>query len=346
MDLYASGTVSAACKHPEAWPVSVQPSFDACMYVKHVCVHVHGNVLCEFYIDTNCNHTLRLGAALNIAAGSRMRNTLKQHRVSNCRTPRACQLSITLERPASRHFALANAGSTAPTSTPSNLVLQSLKAAQHDPAPHVALLLQAVAFDVDSTFCEDESIDELAAFLGVGAQVAALTAQAMGGSVDFKTALTQRLAVMQPSRAAVAKFLIEHPHRISPGIPELLTLLRQQGKEVFLVSGGFRQIIHPLAQHLDIPLDNVFANNLLFQEDGSYAGFDTNEFTCRSGGKPAALRHIQAGVRHHLEHTGSCPPSLLTTSLRQCLSACLAIETAPASCCHGDRLTGPILALN
>ncbi|KAJ9505038.1 hypothetical protein QJQ45_020199 [Haematococcus lacustris] len=251
---------------------------------------------------------------MNVAAGSRMRNTLIQHvrprprpllprpharhsplaevrlqRVSlgaatpSCRTPRACQSSTTLERPASRQLALANAGSTAPTSAPSNLVLQSLKAAQ------------AVAFDVDSTFCEDESIDELAAFLGVGAQVAALTAQAMGGSVDFKTALTQRLAVMQPSRAAVAKFLIEHPHRISPGIPELLTLLRQQGKEVFLVSGGFRQIIHPLAQHLDIPLDNVFANNLLFQEDGSYAGFDTNEFTCRSGGKPAALRHIQAG---------------------------------------------------
>ncbi|KAL6759617.1 phosphoserine phosphatase [Haematococcus lacustris] len=224
---------------------------------------------------------------MNAPPRFKMRNTLIQHRVSlgaatpSCRTPRTCQSSTTLERPASRHLALANAGSTAPVSAPSNLVLQSLKAAQ------------AVAFDVDSTFCEDESIDELAAFLGVGAQVAALTAQAMGGSVDFKTALTQRLAVMQPSRAAVAKFLIEHPHRISPGIPELLTLLRQQGKEVFLVSGGFRQIIHPLAQHLDIPLDNVFANNLLFQEDGSYAGFDTNEFTCRSGGKPAALRHIQ-----------------------------------------------------
>ncbi|KAJ9532761.1 hypothetical protein QJQ45_010885 [Haematococcus lacustris] len=122
---------------------------------------------------------------------------------------------------------LLHAGSTAPTSAPSNLVLQSLKAAQvANPRKWGA----------------------------------------MGGSVDFKTALTQRLAVMQPSRAAVAKFLIEHPHRISPGIPELLTLLRQQGKEVFLVSGGFRQIIHPLAQHLDIPLDNVFANNLLFQE--------------------------------------------------------------------------------
>ncbi len=48
------------------------------------------------------------------------------------------------------------------------------------------------------------------------------------------------------------------------GIPELVSLLRSRGQEVFLVSGGFRQIIHPLAQQLDIPLSHVFANNILF----------------------------------------------------------------------------------
>lgn len=48
------------------------------------------------------------------------------------------------------------------------------------------------------------------------------------------------------------------------GIPELLALLRAQGKEVFLVSGGFRNIIHPLARSLQIPEDHVFANSILF----------------------------------------------------------------------------------
>lgn len=46
------------------------------------------------------------------------------------------------------------------------------------------------------------------------------------------------------------------------GIPELVTLLRARGQQVFLVSGGFRQIIHPLAQSLDIPLTHVFANTI------------------------------------------------------------------------------------
>lgn len=51
----------------------------------------------------------------------------------------------------------------------------------------------------------------------------------------------------------------------SAGIPELVAELQAQGKGVFLVSGGFRQVIHPIAESLDIPVSNVFANNLLFK---------------------------------------------------------------------------------
>ncbi|KAK9828777.1 hypothetical protein WJX72_002034 [[Myrmecia] bisecta] len=155
---------------------------------------------------------------------------------------------------------------------------------------------QAVCFDVDSTLCEDESIDELAAFLGVGDAVAALTANAMGGTVKFQDALAMRLELMQPSRQKVIAFLAAHPPRLSPGIPELVQLLQQRGTAVYLVSGGFRVIINPIADMLGIPLTNVYANTILHQDDdqGSYAGFDAEEFTSRSGGKAEAIRVIKA----------------------------------------------------
>jgi phosphoserine phosphatase len=98
---------------------------------------------------------------------------------------------------------------------------------------------------------------------------------------------------MKPSEHAIEQFLLEHPHKVTPGIPELVEVLNKQGKAVFLVSGGFRQVIHPLADSLGIPLSNVFANTILFNSDGSYAGFDEKEFTCASGGKPRAIRHIK-----------------------------------------------------
>eukprot|EP00775_Hariotina_reticulata_P012443 gene12443-12580_t len=146
--------------------------------------------------------------------------------------------------------------------------------------------------------CSDESIDEIAAFLGVGEQVAAMTAQAMGGSVKFEDALAARLNVMSLSRHKLDEFIAGHPAQLTKGIPELVRKLQAQGKAVFLVSGGFRQIIHPIAESLDIPVpDNVHANNLLFNDDGSYAGFDSNEFTSRSGGKAEAVRQIKV----HLE---------------------------------------------
>ena len=165
------------------------------------------------------------------------------------------------------------------------------------PPPQVVNVLasaDAWCFDVDSTFCQDESIDELAAFLGVGEQVAAVTARAMGGSMKFQDALAQRLDVMRPSASDVERYLASHPPLITPGIPELLSLLKLKSKKVFLVSGGFRQIIHPLAEGLNIPTSHVFANSILFHPaDGAYAGFDPKEFTSRSGGKAEAVAHIK-----------------------------------------------------
>lgn len=75
-------------------------------------------------------------------------------------------------------------------------------------------------------------------------------------------------------------------------MPELVAKLQSRGTAVFLISGGFRQIINPIATTLNIPHGNVYANTLLFKDDGSYAGFDETEFTSRSGGKARAVQAI------------------------------------------------------
>ena len=62
-----------------------------------------------------------------------------------------------------------------------------------------------MCFDVDSTVCTDEGIDELAAFLGKGDEVAEMTNKAMGGNVSFRDALEQRLRVTQPLLERVAE---------------------------------------------------------------------------------------------------------------------------------------------
>ncbi|MFO0626962.1 MAG: phosphoserine phosphatase SerB [Polyangiales bacterium] len=152
---------------------------------------------------------------------------------------------------------------------------------------------QAVCFDVDSTVSPDEGIDLLAAQAGVGDRVAALTRDAMGGAVRFEDALRARLDLIRPSRGLLDACLAAHPPRLTPGVDALVARLIAQGTHVYLVSGGFTEMIRPLAARLGIDPARVFANTLRFGPDGGYAGFDEAAFTSRTGGKSAALQHLK-----------------------------------------------------
>ena len=153
---------------------------------------------------------------------------------------------------------------------------------------------RAVCFDVDSTVIPVEAIDERAAFAGAREAVAALTAAAMGGGMDFRSALSARLALIRPSASLLASFLAAHAFEWTPGVRELVAALRRRGADVFLVSGGFTQMIHPLADALGLPRAHVHANTLLFGPAGEYAGFDQAAPTSRDGGKPEVLRRLRA----------------------------------------------------
>ncbi|CAN0871123.1 Phosphoserine phosphatase, chloroplastic [Linum grandiflorum] len=94
----------------------------------------------------------------------------------------------------------------------------------------------------------------------------------------------------RPDRQMICKFLF---CRISPGIDELVKKLKAKNIDVYLISGGFRQMINPVASILGIPVERIFANQLLFGRSGEFVGFDANEPTSRSGGKPTAVQQIR-----------------------------------------------------
>ena len=191
--------------------------------------------------------------------------------------------------------------------------MSSLSSSSSPPPPAVASALQraqAVCFDVDSTVVSVEGIDELAAFHGKGEEVAALTRGAMGGSVPFRDALEARLRLVAPSAASLAAFLRAHPPEalLTPGVAELVAALHARGTHVYLVSGGFSQMIAPVARRLGVPAERVFANTLLFADAGAgagagagvgagagaYAGFDKSAPTSRDGGKAEVVRALVA----------------------------------------------------
>ena len=151
-----------------------------------------------------------------------------------------------------------------------------------------------VCFDVDSTVINEEGIDVLADYLGKGAEVAALTKEAMEGGMKFQDALAARLELLKPSKGSIESCLRDTPLQLTAGVEELIKQLKASGKHVYLVSGGFRIMIEPVAKVLQIdPIKNVFANTILFDDKGEYLDFDANEPTSQDMGKPKALQMIQ-----------------------------------------------------
>ena len=116
-----------------------------------------------------------------------------------------------------------------------------------------------VVMDVDSTLIQDEVIDLLAERAGALDEVAAITERAMRGEIDFAESLKQRVALLA---GLPAEALDETARRIrlTPGARTLCRTLRRLGFRVCLVSGGFREVIAPLAEQLDV--DGLRANEL------------------------------------------------------------------------------------
>ncbi|KAK9737282.1 hypothetical protein QE152_g10833 [Popillia japonica] len=151
----------------------------------------------------------------------------------------------------------------------------------------------AVCFDVDSTVIKEEGIDELAKFCNKGNEVAELTKKAMVGTMTFQEALKLRLNIIQPTLQQVRQFIQTKPPTLSPGIKYLVQSLHNRKIPVYLISGGFRSIIGPIAKSLNIPQEHIFANRLKFYFNGDYAGFDEYEYTSKSGGKALAIQKLK-----------------------------------------------------
>ena len=146
-----------------------------------------------------------------------------------------------------------------------------------------------ICLDCDSTLITDEVIEMLAAHAGKEEEVAEVTDRAMRGELDFEESLRERVAVLagldESVIASVSKAI-----ELTPGAKDALATLKQQGYRVAVVSGGFIQVLEPLAAELD--LDYVRASTLEI-EDGRLTGRVTGKVVDREA-KEEFLREFAA----------------------------------------------------
>src|SRR5215467_2142293 len=126
-----------------------------------------------------------------------------------------------------------------------------------------------LVMDMDSTLITIETIDELADLVGRKAEVAAVTAQAMRGEIEYDESLRRRVAVLEGLPESALEQLYTERVRLSPGAERLIEGVKRAGLKILLVSGGFTHVTDKLKARLG--LDHVRANTLGVK-DGKFTG--------------------------------------------------------------------------
>jgi phosphoserine phosphatase len=117
-----------------------------------------------------------------------------------------------------------------------------------------------LVMDMDSTLITIETIDELADLVGRKAEVAAITAQAMRGEIEYDESLRKRVAVLKGLEESALDRLITERLKLSPGGEKMIAGVKKAGMKLLLVSGGFTYVTERLQKRLG--LDYIKSNKL------------------------------------------------------------------------------------
>jgi phosphoserine phosphatase len=118
-----------------------------------------------------------------------------------------------------------------------------------------------LAMDMDSTLICIECIDEIADFAGRKAEVAAVTASAMRGEIDWPESLRQRVAALAGLDESALERVYADRLRFNPGAERLIAAARRCGVKTLLVSGGFTYFTDRVRERLQ--LDHAYSNVLV-----------------------------------------------------------------------------------
>lgn len=153
-----------------------------------------------------------------------------------------------------------------------------------------------LVFDFDSTLVRGEGLDQLFLHSLGGrpdrserlAEFQRITDRGMAGEIPFRDSLHRRLELLEADRTMVGEVAEALAAELSSSVERRAAFFRRNAERIYVLSGGFRELIGPAAGVLGISADRIEANRFRFGPGGRVMGLDPDTLMAR-GGKPAAL---------------------------------------------------------
>ena len=146
-------------------------------------------------------------------------------------------------------------------------------------------MIKNVIFDCDSTITHVEGIDLLANMNDVWAEVSAITRRSMDHSSLTVDIFEERLNLVKPTLEQVQDLGDLYIANLSRDVKEVIELLQDAGRNIFIVTGGLQPAVNYLARYLNIDYKNVYSVEVYFDPQGEYTGFDKSSPLVARDGK-------------------------------------------------------------
>ena len=158
---------------------------------------------------------------------------------------------------------------------------------------------KALFIDFDSTFVKVETIDELAKFSLKDDPdseykvrvISHITNQAMCGEISFPDALEKRFELLSISRDDVKAIRKHIASLVSNSFIKNKELIQSISDSIWILSGGFREIITPIVSEFGINKNHVLANSFIYNEN-CVSGCDKENYLSKDKGKVEVRRSL------------------------------------------------------
>lgn len=154
--------------------------------------------------------------------------------------------------------------------------------------------------DFDSTFITSEGLDELAKVSLHDhpekdtrvEEIIALTNQGMEGKLPFDQSLRKRVELLETNKKVIEKAGKLLAQKVSASILRNKAFFRKHKDHIYIVSGGFKELINPVVKPYGIKEDHIFANTFVYSDDGKVIGIDIDNFMSQQNGKAKVVQSL------------------------------------------------------
>ena len=154
-----------------------------------------------------------------------------------------------------------------------------------------------IILDFDSTFIKIESLDELLiTFIRDRdslIKIQNLTKMGMNGEISFQKSLTERIKFLNTNKKDLDLVIDTLNQNITDSFKQNKIFFRENNEKIFRVSGGFFELIYPVAPKFGIKKKNIFANKFIYDTDDKIIGIDKNNPLSKNNGKVKIIKNLK-----------------------------------------------------